>query len=62
MLSQGFLPDIELVEKNASYNIRHEKNKKKEKKKKKKKNQNSAKDRMTHFDNAHISVLEISIN
>ena len=30
--------------------------------KKKKKNQNSAKDRMTHFDNAHISVLEISIN
>ena len=29
---------------------------------KKKKNQNSAKDRMTHFDNAHISVLEISIN
>ena len=35
---------------------------KKKKKKKKKKNQNSAKDRMTHFDNAHISVLEISIN
>ena len=32
------------------------------KKKKKKKNQNSAKDRMTQFDNAHISVLEISIN
>ena len=33
-----------------------------QKKKKKKKNQNSAKDRMTHFDNTHISVLEISIN
>ena len=38
------------------------KNANKVQKKKKKKNQNSAKDRMTHFDNAHISVLEISIN
>ena len=62
MLSQGFLPDIELVKKKASNNIKQEKCKKSEKKKKKKKNQNSAKDRMTHFDNAHISVLEISIN